>query len=87
MCFVGRILNISSGTSQVFVSKCSEQMQTLLTNSSDFKEVEMKVIDPFLKIMDDDKPDEEKTAAIEEIGLTTHDFVGVGYGLSKGRGI
>ena len=76
-------MNISSGTGPIFVSKCSEQMQKLLNDSTDFSEVEIRVINPYLKIMNADLPDEEKNAALEEMGLTSYEFVGVGYGLSK----
>ena len=79
----GRIVNLSSGTGPIFVSKCSEQIQKLLNNSTDFREVEIRVINPYLKIMNADLPDEEKNAALEEMGLTSYEFVGVGYGLSK----
>ena len=64
-------MNISSGTGPIFVSKCSEQMQKLLNDSTDFSEVEIRVINPYLKIMNADLPDEEKNAALEEMGLTS----------------
>ena len=76
-------MNISSGTGPIFVSKCSKQMQKLLNDSTDFREVEIRVIHPYLKIMNSEISDEERNAALEEMGLTSYEFVGVGYGLSK----
>ena len=85
MIFPGRIVQISSAAGPNFVSKCSQEIQTLLVDKNvTFKQAEERIIDPFLKIKEDATiPDEEKNAALEAIGLSDSGLAGASYGVSK----
>ena len=55
----------------MFVSNCSAEIQELLVNPNvTFQEVEEKIIEPYLKVMEDvNIPEDQKKAAMEGLGL------------------
>ena len=81
----GRIVQISSAAGPMFVSKCSEDIQKMFVNKNvTFKEIEEHVAKPFLAIKGDESlNDDQKTEALEKIGLNDAGFGGNGYGASK----
>ena len=81
--FEGRIVNISSSTGTIFVSKCREDVQNLLNTSTSFNDVETRIIEPFLQIVEDHNICINTNAALTVLGLTDFELIGPGYGLSK----
>ena len=69
----------------MFVSNCSAEIQELLVNPHvTFQQVEEKIIEPYLKVMEDvNIPEDQKKTALEGIGLADFSAVGPSYGLSK----
>ena len=67
------------------MSNCRADIQDLLVSSDlTFSQVEEKIIEPFLRIKEDQTcSEEEKTAALEKIGLHDSGLVGSSYGVSK----
>ena len=76
-------MNISSSTGTIFVSKCREDVQTFLNTSNSMKDVETRIIEPFLKIVEDHNICMNTSASLTVLGLTDFELIGPGYGLSK----
>jgi len=81
----GRIVQISSAAGPNFVSNCRRDIQDLLVSPDvTFSQVEQKVVEPFLQVKEDQTiTEEDKTAALEKIGLHDSGLVGASYGVSK----
>ena len=79
----GRIVNITSATGTIFISKCRDDVQTFLNTSFSLKDVETRIIEPFLKIVEDHNICMNTYASLALVGLTDFELIGPGYGLSK----
>lgn len=68
----GRIVQVSSGAAPMFLQKCSADIKVLLANKQDvtWEDIEANVIQPALKITEDQSlAEEEKARAMAEKGL------------------
>jgi len=76
----GRIVQISSSAGPSYVSKCSQEIQSMLVSEGvTWSEVERVIVQPYLNIVEDTNLNEDgKKAALEGLGL-----VDGAYGVAK----